>query len=381
MRPKSGLPKRRALRNQPAFKYGFRCNPITEPYRNPALDGRPLVGSYEIVSLFAGCGGLDLGFLGGFEYKGSVFEALPFNIVHAADIDDRAVSAYRLNLSPHAHVSDLSCLPSSELPKARILTGGFPCQDFSSSGPKSGFSGNRGLLYRALVDYMDQHHPDVVVAENVPHLRTLHKGQYLRTILNDFTACGYEFDVWDIYCPDYGLSQSRRRLFLVGRRQGLVGFPEMPIPTSAGAHRPIEHAIDDLKSVTDEHVPNQSQYFVATRATSGGGQGDHTNQRGKLAYCIRANARARIQFHYELDRRLTVRECARLQSFPDEFVFPYAAMTNMSLIGNAVPPIVGYQVASSIAEYLQLVDSGTKGSTRSRNLRQRELFSQDSHSN
>jgi DNA (cytosine-5)-methyltransferase 1 len=105
-------------------------------------------------------------------------------------------------------------------------------------------------------------------------------------------------------------------------------------------------------AITDETVTNQSQYFVATKATAGGGQGDHTNRRGEPAYCIRANAKARIQFHYELERRLTVRECARLQSFPDEFVFPYSAMTNMTQIGNAVPPLLAHKVATAIYDFL-----------------------------
>jgi DNA (cytosine-5)-methyltransferase 1 len=224
---------------------------------------------------------------------------------------------------------------------------------------------------------MKARRPEVVVGENVPHLRGLRQGRYLEAILTDFEGCGYDFEVWDINCPDYGLSQSRRRLFLVGRRRGLGGFPERPRPTYAGAHRPIELAIGDLEPVKDESVTNQSQYFVATRATSGGGQGDHTNRRGALAYCIRANAKARIQFHYGLDRRLTVRECARLQSFPDEFVFPFAAMTNMEHIGNAVPPIVGHHVATAVAQYLGRIDSGLPSTTspRPKSARQKDLFS------
>ena len=380
MRPKSGLPKRRALRSEPVFEYGFRTNPATRGYRNPALDGSPVSGAHSVVSLFAGCGGLDLGFLGGFRYLDAIYAAHPFTVLHAVDIEERAIETYKLNLGDHAVVGDLTTIPSTDLPKARVLIGGFPCQDFSSSGPKVGFAGSRGQLYRVLVDYMVTHQPDVVVGENVPHLRGLRQGQYLDTIIRDFESCGYEFEVWEIVCPDYGLSQSRRRLFFVGRRTGLPGFPEKPRATHAGRHRPIEVALGDLEAVTDESVTNQSQYFVATRATSGGGQGDHTNRRGEVAYCIRANAKARIQFHYQLERRLTVRECARLQSFPDEFIFPFAAMTNMSHIGNAVPPIVGHHVAGAIAEYLKQVDAGhgnvrSRRAPRSPRARQHELFS------
>jgi len=149
-------------------------------------------------------------------------------------------------------------------------------------------------------------------------------------------------------------------LIIVAVREDLGFPPEAPKPKFLSGYLPIEHAISDLESVSDESVTNQSQYFVATKATSGGGQGDHTNKRGELAYCIRANAKARIQFHYSLDRRLTVRECARLQSFPDEFIFPFAAMSNMTQIGNAVPPILGHAIASAIADYIEMLNRGEK---------------------
>jgi DNA (cytosine-5)-methyltransferase 1 len=295
---------------------------------------------------------MDLGFLGGFQFLGKTSPTLPFRIVDAVDIDERSIETYQLNLGGHARVGDLTTIPPSDLPPCRVLIGGFPCQDFSSSGPKVGFAGARGELYKVLVGYMNAHQPEIVVAENVPHLKRLHGGKYLNAILNDFESCGYHFDTWELYGPRYGLPQSRRRLFLVGVRNDINPRPNCPVQTHRSRFISIDEAIGDLLNVKDESVTNQSQYFVATKATAGGGQGDHTNRRGEPAYCIRANAKARIQFHYELERRLTVRECARLQSFPDEFVFPFAAMTSMSQIGNAVPPILAHQVASEIYQFL-----------------------------
>ncbi|HEX8127904.1 MAG TPA: DNA (cytosine-5-)-methyltransferase [Pyrinomonadaceae bacterium] len=363
MRPKSGLPKRRPLRAKPSFEYGFRTNPATAVYRHPSLDGTTYPDAIPVVSLFAGCGGMDLGFLGGFRFLGELYAPLPFRIVDAIDIDERSIETYRLNIGSHARADDLTAMSSADLPPCRVLIGGFPCQDFSSSGPKVGFAGARGQLYQVLVEYMKVYQPEVVVAENVPHLGRLHGGKYLKTILADFESCGYNFDVWELYAPDYGLPQSRRRLFLVGTRNDLETRPKRPAPTHLNAHVPIDEAIGDLASITDESITNQSQYFVATKATAGGGQGDHTNQRGEPAYCIRANAKARIQFHYELERRLTVRECARLQSFPDEFVFPFAAMTNMTQIGNAVPPLLAYKVANSISDFLANPHEGAEAAT------------------
>jgi DNA (cytosine-5)-methyltransferase 1 len=355
MRPKSGLPKRKALRNMPKFAHGFRENPVTEAYRNPLIGPSAVEFTQPpvtAVSFFAGCGGLDFGLLGGFQYLDELYTALPFDIKAAYDIDAKAIETYKLNISDHAEVRDLVNSKPQDLPHAEILLGGFPCQDFSSCGPKQGLDGTRGRLYRVLIDYMKVHRPLIAVGENVPHLKKMHGGTVLDTIVRELGDIGYRVKVWDLLCPDYGLPQSRRRLFIVCVRDDLPGHPKAPVPSHFMNHRPIEAGIDDLKPITDESVVNQSQYFVATAATAGGGQGDHVSKKGEIAFTVRANAKARIHFHYELPRRLTVRECARLQSFPDEFVFPHAAMNAMLQIGNAVPPIVAHHVGRSLLDYV-----------------------------
>ena len=354
VRTKSGLPKRKALRRMPEYQHGFRNNLAVADRLSPALRGDgPMANNHSAVSFFAGCGGLDLGAVGGFTFHGHYYEPQPVNIVAAYDIDPKAVETYRLNLADHAHVADLTRTDMRELPSADILFGGFPCQDFSSCGHKQGFLGPRGLLYQKMIDYMILHRPKIVVGENVPLLKGMKEGTLLRKITDDLSAVGYRVKHWFLNCPDYGLPASRRRIFIICVRDDLTGFPLSPQPTHVLRPVSIDEAIDDLIHVTDETVPNQSQYFVATKATAGAGQGDQTSQRGKLGYAVRANAKARIHFHYELDRRLTVRELARLQSFPDEFVFPFAAGHNVILIGNAVPPIIGHAVARSLVTYLE----------------------------
>jgi len=351
MRRKDGKGKRKARRTMPVFNGGFHVNSCLEHLHPLANSETPKL---TVASMFAGCGGLDLGLEGGFEYLGQKFGKLPVDVIAAYDNSKDAVETYNLNFGKDiAKEVDLINVDVNDLPYADILTGGFPCQDFSSSGPKKGFEGKRGKHYLAMVEYMKIHQPKIVIGENVRYLARLNKGKYLEKVISDFEAQGYHFTVWDLYGPDYGLSQSRRRLFLIGVRNDIFGYPVKPEAKYKNNILPIERAIEDLVEIEDETVTNQSQYFVATRATSGGGQGDHTNKRGEVAYCIRANSRGRIQFHYELDRRLTVRECARLQSFPDEFVFPYSTQRNLTLIGNAVPPILGHQVGASIVSFIQ----------------------------
>lgn len=307
---------------------------------------------FKVVSLFTGVGGLDMGFEGGFEYKEESFSKQPFKILAAYEKDEKCVITIKANLDIPIHQLELSENIVDELPSSDVLIGGFPCQDFSSCGPKRGLTSDRGQLYKVLVRYMIKYQPKIVCGENVPNLARMQKGAVMDTIIKDFEEAGYKVQVWDLFAPDYGVPQSRRRIFFICTRNDLLGQPELPEANFIGDHRGTKWAIDDLKKITDELVPNQSQYFKASKAKKGNGQGDEHCKADKPSYTIRANAKSRVQFHYELERRLTIRECARLQTFPDSFTFPHSATSNVMQIGNAVPPVLSYAVASSIREYL-----------------------------
>lgn len=314
----------------------------------------PLI--YKVVSYFAGCGGMDLGFRGGFDVLGGRVPKLNFKIEKAYDFDERCVETYRLNISDHIELMDLSSFDPKRAPAADVLIGGFPCQDFSSCGPKRGLASARGQLYRSLIDYMVHHQPKIVIGENVPNLARMQKGAVLKTILDDLASTGYKVELWNLYAPDFGVPQNRRRLFFVCVHPDLVGFPQQPQPEftkDTGGYRSISWAIEDLKHTLDESVPNQSQYFLASKAKKGNGQGDEKSKGDQPAYTVRANAKSRVQFHYGLERRLTVRECARLQTFPDCFAFPHSATTNVMQIGNAVPPVLAYKVAKAVSKFLE----------------------------
>lgn len=308
---------------------------------------------FTIVSYFCGCGGLDLGFRGGFVYHDQEYKRLPFDIVEAYDSNEKCVETYNNYFDHKATVMDLSTIDPYSVKKADILIGGFPCQEFSSCGPLGGLESERGQLYKALIRYMEAHRPMIVVGENVINLERMNKGEVIKTIVSDLCAPGYKVDVWKMYAPDYGIPQRRTRLFFICVRNDLAGFPTKPNAEFVNSHRSVEWAIGDLINITDETVPNQSQYFAASRARKGNGQGDENNRRNSPAYTIRANPKSRVQFHYELNRRLTVRECARIQTFPDDFIFGHAKTASISQIGNAVPPVLAYTVATEIARYLQ----------------------------
>lgn len=312
--------------------------------------------SYSVVSYFCGCGGLDLGFRGGFQYHNKDYARLPFNILKAYDNEPRCIETYNDYFGEgKAEIRDLSTALAKDAPKAEILIGGFPCQEFSSCGPQGGLDSERGQLYKTMIDYMNEHKPAIVVGENVINLERMEKGAVLKTITEDLTTAGYQVEVWKMFAPDYGIPQRRTRLIIVCVRNDIYekhGFPKKPNAEFKDNYRSVEWAIGDLVNITDNSVPNQGEYFGASKAKKGNGQGDENSIKDKPAYTIRANPKSRVQFHYSLDRRLTVRECARIQTFPDDFKFKFSKTVNISQIGNAVPPMLAYLVAESVSEYM-----------------------------
>jgi DNA (cytosine-5)-methyltransferase 1 len=321
---------------------------------------RPSQGSlgarrFTVASLFTGCGGFDLGFKGDFTFRRIPYKRQPFEIIGAYDNDPTCAITYDLNFDNCMTVVDLSTAHIKNLQAADVLIGGFPCQDFSACGSRLGLSSERGRLYEVMVRYLRHHRPLVMVAENVPHLAYIDSGQALATISREIEGAGYRCRRWDLDAAQYGVPQNRRRLVLICTRDDLDGEPALP-KQRIGGSRTIGWAIDDLRK-RGHSVPNQRQYFKAAVAKTGNGQGDETSVEDKPGYVVRANARSRVQFHYALRRRLTVRECARLQTFPDTFIFPHSATRNTKQIGNAVPPVLAHQIASSLASFLSAATS------------------------
>jgi len=329
-----------------------------DPCRELQITQTPTTGvsAYDkpltIVSMFSGCGGMDLGFVGGFDYRGTWYTRLPVTLLGAYDNDRKTKRTYDKNFDHKLELLDLANADVEALPVSDILIGGFPCQEFSICGPRGGVDASRGQLFRTMSRYAAKHKPAVVIAENVNHLRFLNSGADLKTIRRSLARAGYNVQVWPVYAPDFGVPQTRRRIFIVGVRKDLPTTLTPPDPKFAGEHRSTAWAIEDLATISDETVANQSQYFKAGLAQKGHGQGDEVNSKHSPAYTIRANSRSRVQFHYELPRRLTVRECARIQTFPDNFIFPDEPTPSIKQIGNAVPPVLAHAIASHVTRYL-----------------------------
>lgn len=190
----------------------------------------------SVVSLFAGCGGLDLG-----------FHEAGFNIVYAADNDPEAIAVYRHNIGPHAFVRDVTRpefhAEIKAIGRADIVLGGFPCQGFSKAGPKRHHD-KRNVLYREMLETVSILQPRLFVAENVDGLSQNFGGAYLRSITEDFTSLGYRVEFKIIDAVAYGVPQHRRRILFIGSR---LDQPEFlwPDPTHVLPKRNGEFKLDD----------------------------------------------------------------------------------------------------------------------------------------
>jgi DNA (cytosine-5)-methyltransferase 1 len=213
------------------------------PRLEHARTGRDSLGGKRptVVSLFCGCGGLDLG-----------FHEQGFDIVYAADIDPAAIAVYRRNIDNNAHVKDVSSsdfhADLRQLPAIDVVLGGFPCQGFSKAGPKR-HGDERNFLYLEMKSAVATLRPRIFIAENVDGLSQNFGGSYLRAIVEDFSAVGYRVEWKVIDAVTFGVPQHRRRILFVGVREDQTNFvwptARYALPQRNGESR-LEHPTMDL---------------------------------------------------------------------------------------------------------------------------------------
>ena len=317
----------------------------------PVKKRSPKNGSLNIcttvVSLFSGCGGMDLGFVGGFEFLGKKYEKTGFEIIWANEINPSACKTYKQNIGNHIVNADINDVIDQLPETADVVIGGFPCQDISINGKMLGIKGERSGLYTYIVKAVKKIKPKIFIAENVGGL-LLKKNEYsLNKIIGDFNSLGYEISYQLYQAVDYGVPQTRERVFIVGTKKGLPKFTP-PQPTHKN---PItaKEAIGDL----EELAQDESFSHIWSLANVSGEQGNRRLLADRPGYTIRAECHGNIQFHYLLPRRISMREAARIQSFPDTFIFPCKLRETERQIWNAVPPVLAWHVAKSVKKSLR----------------------------
>jgi DNA (cytosine-5)-methyltransferase 1 len=330
------------LPSSPAVALGMRVSKVKA---KASASGR----RFSVISLFSGCGGMDLGFRGGFEFLGKKYSRLPFDIVWANDINVAACGTYRKNIGPHIIPGDIWSVMDQMPQSADVVIGGFPCQDISVNGKGAGIDGKRSGLYRAMVEVVARVQPKIFIAENVKGLLMRHNAKSLERVLADFKRLGYDITFQLYNAADYGVPQTRERVIIVGTHPNAKKFtPPAPVHSKEGRVTARE-AIDDLARLPENEAFNN----VWSKANKSGEQGNRKLLPDRPGYTIRAECHGNIQFHYKLTRRISMREAARFQSFPDDFIFDSKLRETERQVGNAVAPVFAWHIAQAVQKSLE----------------------------
>jgi DNA (cytosine-5)-methyltransferase 1 len=316
-----------------------------------------VIVSPKVVSIFSGCGGLDLGF----HLEG-------YDTVWANDFSEWAVASFQRNFGDVIKFGDITKIDpykDKTIPDCDLVLGGFPCQDFSVIWKQPGLNGTRGGLYRHFLEFVDAKKPRAFVAENVKGLLTANKRKAIETIISDFENIqpGYIVLPHLYNFADYGVPQFRERLLIVGIRID-TGFDfHHPLPTyGEGREHPYRTAGEAIEGALN--VPYNNERINCADKTrrmlelipEGGNFTDIPKDnplyvKGMISHVYRrinrnepsktiiaAGGGGTWGYHYPEPRPLTNRERARLQSFPDDFIFEGNITEVRRQIGNAVPP-------------------------------------------
>ena len=329
----------------------------------------------KVISLFCGAGGLDLGFV-----------KANHRIIWANDIDQDSVNTHNgyAPLRGHAICKEIQEIPTAEIPDTDIVIGGFPCEGFSVANLRRSTEDHRNKLYLEYLRVLTDKQPLLFIAENVPGIKSLAGGKVFDMILRDFDGAGYNVKHDILNAVDYGVPQSRRRVIILGVRKDIditIQFP--PVPTHAQEPgnnlftqhlrrwKTVNEAIGDLPEPSDncgiynhegtKHVVRINGY-VGNRATRGDLPSPTIMGRGG------GTGGPVIIPHPKLHRRLTPRECARLQDFPDDLIFCGSVSSQYRQIGNAVPVGLSYSIAKCIP--VKLPKKGLKKGDENRKRRE-----------
>ncbi len=308
----------------------------------------------QLISLFSGCGGMDL-----------PFHKAGFEVVWAIDSNQYACKTFSRNIADVIVNDSIENIDIAQVPAAEICIGGFPCQDFSMIWKRPGLEGTRGNLYTYFLDFVNKKKPKAFVAENVKGLLSANNYQAIKQIISDFEsiAPGYLVKPKLYKFADYGVPQFRERVLLVGIRMD-TGFdfvhPQAEYgPNRQNPYRSAGKALQDVEKVpfNNEHQKIQPRTIeILKRINAGGNFTDIPKDspyyvKGMISHVYRridpekpsstiiaGGGGGTWGYHYPEPRSLTNRERARLQSFPDDFVFEGSFTEVRRQIGNAVSP-------------------------------------------
>lgn len=317
----------------------------------------------KVASLFCGCGGMDLGVIGGFSYLGKEYSENPFDIVYSVDNDEYCTKIYNENFTHKSIIKDVREIKISEIPEFDMLIGGFPCQSFSISAqnpPRLGYRDERGMLFFEMVKILRERQPRFFIAENVKGLLSANSGKAFPMIIKEFENVGYKvvYKLFNTY--KYGIPQKRERIIIMGFREetDLRHF-EFP-PGVEVLERKVLKDVIRLEDNRDEHLFFSEKAVAGMLAVKKKMNKGRAMSLDKPCNTISAhlskmtlNSTDPVLMIGERYRRFSAREAARIQSFPDTFKFNSVSQSRQyKAIGNAVPPVMMWHVIQSITKIL-----------------------------
>lgn len=347
--------------------------------------------TYNVIDLFCGCGGLSFG-----------FEKAGFNVLLGIDNDKKALETFELNhknaksicgdITNISYKQDIRPLIGDK--RIDVIIGGPPCQGFSLSGPRN-FDDPRNKLYLSFIRLVKEIQPRMFVIENVPGLVGLFGGQVKDSIIEKFSQLGYDTKHKIMCADDYGVPQSRRRVVFVGVKK----VNDFEYPKEQEIKISCEMALSDLPPLDkDDLGEDPAQYYlqpqnkyqelmrvhsafvhnhiaanhsekvrsIISMVPAGGNYKDlpeefRNTRNFHVAWTRFPDSKPaptidtghRHHFHYKYNRVPTVRECARIQSFPDDFVFLGNKTQQFRQVGNAVPPLMAQAIAEQVIKELE----------------------------
>lgn len=341
----------------------------------------------NIISLFSGCGGLDLG-----------FEKAGFNIPIANEFDKTIYETFKVN-HPNTRLieGDIRNIKEEDFPdEIDGIIGGPPCQSWSEAGALRGIDDERGQLFYEYIRILKNKQPKFFLAENVSGMLANRHSDAVKNIVSMFEECGYDVTITLVNAKDYGVAQERKRVFYIGFRKDLAIDFKFPKGSTSDDDKKLtlRDIIWDLQDTAvpalpkNKHNPaaiNNNEYFTGSYSTIFMSRNRVKNW-DEQAFTVQASGR-QCQLHPQapkmikhghndcrfvegeehLYRRMTVREVARVQGFPDDFKFIYTSVDNAyKMIGNAVPVNLAYEVAVAIKKELEGKRVSTKSNDKGR---------------
>ena len=303
------------------------------------------MSSKQVVSLFAGAGGIDLGLI-----------RAGHQVIWANDFDLDSCETYAHNLGDHIHCSDIKEVKSNSIPDSDLIVGGFPCQGFSVANKFRSVEDKRNELYEEMLRIIQDKQPKWFIAENVSGILSLGSGKVFQMILDDFKAAGYRVTHRLENMADFGVAQKRKRVIILGTRSDLPLDMTLRHPDPTHSKNPTLFMKkwvtmgEALRTFQKFDVPQDvaSRYKFVERNFTGHRRSDPDQPSPTIL--ARGNGKGGVNAtpHPFEERRLSVMESAYIQSFPYTYIFKGSMTSQYRQIGNAIPPMYGELIGNEI---------------------------------